>query len=94
MESFSDNNKLFKEYLRERYATDVTFQPSFRPSGSLQEGKKCFSGKHKLYGYKVQVSVTPNGFAICSSLHEPGSVSDLVIFKKMQWFHERALRKK
>ena len=39
------------------------------------------------------MSVTPNGFAICCSVHEPGSVSDLVIFREMQWFHRRAQRK-
>ena len=55
---------------------------------------KTFRVKHKLYGYKVEVSFTPNGFAICSSFHEPGSVSDLVIFRDMQWFHERVLCKK
>ena len=40
MKELSDKGKLFKEYPMARYATDVTFQPSFRPSGSLEEGKK------------------------------------------------------
>ncbi len=39
MKALSENNKLFKEYPMARYATDVTFQPCFRPSGSLEEGK-------------------------------------------------------
>ena len=94
MKTLSENYKLFKKYLMARYATDVTFHPSSRPSGSLEEGKKYFSGKHKLCGYKVEVSITLNGFAICSNLHEPGLVSDWVIFRDMQWFHERALHKK
>ena len=42
----------FKNYPIARYATDVTFQQSFRSSGSVEEGKLYFSGKHKLYGHK------------------------------------------
>ena len=62
-------------------------------SGSIEEGKKYFSGKHKLYGYKVEVSVLPCGLALGARLHEPGSVSDLVIFQQMQSFHRKQLRK-
>ena len=42
----------------------------------------------------MEVSVTPTGFAVSSSMHEPGSVSDLVIFQGMQFFHMRAQRKR
>ena len=83
-----------KTYPMARYTTDVTFQPDFRPSGSVKEGKRYYSGKHKLNGFKVEVSVTPNGFAVGSSMQEPGSVSDLVVFQEMQWFHRRIQRKK
>ena len=37
-----------KKFPFARYATDVTFQQGFRPSGSVREGKKHFTGKHKL----------------------------------------------
>ena len=84
----------FKNYPMARYATDVTFQQSFRPSGSLEEGKLYFSGKHKLYGYKTEVSVLLNGLAIGCSAHEPGSVSDLKIFEAMTSFHATQLRKR
>ena len=86
MKMLQNNKTLFKNYPMARYATDVTFQPSCRPSGSIEEGKKYYSGKHKLYGYKVEVSVTLNGFAVCSSMQEPGSVSEVVISQKMQFF--------
>ncbi|ETM35310.1 hypothetical protein L914_17756 [Phytophthora nicotianae] len=44
------------------YATDVTFQQSNRPSGSMAESMPWYSAKHKLYGFKVEVSVNPRGF--------------------------------
>ena len=83
----------FKNYPVARYATDVTFQQSFRPSGSVEEGKLYYSGKHKLYGYKTEVSVLPNGLALGCSVHEPGSVSDLKMFEAMLPFHSKQLRK-
>ena len=100
MTAVSDVGRLFRHFPVARYATDVTFQPSYRPSGSMQEGKKYYSGKHKQYGYKMEVSVLPNGMAIqwhsqvgCSK-HEPVSVSDLTLFQRMQYFHNKQLQKK
>ena len=87
------SNTTFQHFHMARYATDVTFQQSYRPSGSMAEGKKYFSGKHKLYGYKVEVSVLPNGFAIGCTKHHPGSVADLEIFRHNRIFHEEATRK-
>ena len=84
----------FKNYPMSRYATDVTFQQSFRPSGSFEEGKVYFSGKHKRYGYTTEVSVLPNGLAIGCRAQEPGSVSDLKIFEAMTSFHASQLRKR
>lgn len=84
MKMLHNNNNLLKNYPMKRYSMEVTFQPSYRPSGSIAEGKKYFSGKHKLYGYKVEVFVTVNGFEVSSSMKEPGSVSDLVVFRNMQ----------
>ena len=72
MKELHANGHILKNYPMARYATDVTFQPSFRPSGSIEEGKRYYSRKHKLYGYKVEASVTLNGFALGSSMHKPG----------------------
>lgn len=44
--------KLFTNSRYARYATDVTLQQSYRPSGSIQEGRKYLSDTHKLDGYK------------------------------------------
>ena len=91
--SLSISNKCFKYYPCVRYATDVTFQQSNRPSGSLEEGKEFYSGKHKLYGYKVEVSVLPIRLAIQCTDHFPGSVADINIFHKDMDFHKLALAK-
>ena len=83
MEPLKSKYRCFRKYPMARFSTDVTFQPIFRPSGSIEEGKKYVSGKHKLYGYKVEDSVLPCGMALGGSLHEPGAVFDLVIFQQM-----------
>ena len=42
----------------------------------------------------MEVSVTPTRIAVSSSMHEAGSVSDLVMFQSMQFFHRCAQRKR
>lgn len=46
----------------------------------------------KLYGYKVEVSVLPNGLQLCVSKNFPSSVSNIEIFKKMKPFHIGAIK--
>ena len=93
MDKLYESRRNFRQYPMALHATDVTFQPSFRPSGSMQEGKKYFSGKHNQYGYKIEVSVFPNGLALCCSEHEPGAVSDLTLFQRMHYLHTKQLKK-
>ena len=40
MKELHANGHVFKNYPMARYATDVTIQPAFRPSGSVEEGKR------------------------------------------------------
>lgn len=84
----------FSTFKYARYATDVTFQQSHRPGGSVQDGKKYYSGKHKLYGYKTEVSVLPCGLAINCTNHSPGSVSDFEMLRRNISFHKSATKKK
>lgn len=56
--SFEDI-KHFPSFPHSLYATDVTFQQCLKPAGPAHKDKLYFSGKHKLYGLKVQVSVLP-----------------------------------
>lgn len=64
MRELRDSNQTFSRFSHALYATNVTFQQAYRPNVSLKEGKIYFSGKHKLYGYVVEVSVLPNGLKI------------------------------
>ncbi|KAF0747311.1 hypothetical protein AaE_007771 [Aphanomyces astaci] len=82
---------LFRNFPYAKYATDVKFQPSNRPSGRFGEQKHYFSGKHKLYGLKIEASVSPEGLLVDMSAHEPGSVSDITMFRDRQDFHAAAL---
>ena len=93
MKKMIDTNALFRGYPMARYATDVTFQPSNRPSGNLSESKLYFSKNYGLYGYKIEASVLPNGMSMGCSAHEPGSVSDFRIFQDMRHFHKEQLKK-
>lgn len=70
-----------------RYSTDITFQQAKQPSGNIQEQNLYFCGKHKLYGYEVEVSVSPNGVVILKSNHHPGCISDRNILHRMRDKH-------
>ena len=75
-------DRAYSNFEYARYAVDVTFQKSNRPSGNISEGKRYLSGDRKLYGYKLELSVLPTGLAIGCMEHYPGSVSDLEIFRR------------
>ena len=93
MKVLSSKGKQFKHHPHALYITDVTFQKRNRQSGNHQESKRYFSTKHKLYGYKFEVSVLPSGLTRGSSLHRPGSVSDLTMFQEGFDWHENASEK-
>ena len=94
MNEMDENNQLFKHFPFCLKAIDVTFQQANRPSGNMQEGKVSFSGKHKLYMFKVEVAMRPNGFASAFSKHYPGSTSDLDIMHDRLEIHKRQLQKR
>ena len=87
------DHTIFDHHRHARYATDVTFQMANRPCGNHEEAKPYFSKKHGLYGYKVEMSVLPNGLAVMATEHYAGSVHDLEIFRRNLSFHKRSLRK-
>ncbi len=89
-----ENGTLFKTFFHALEAVVVTFQKSNRPSGNMQEAKIYFSGKHKLYGYKVEVAVGPNGLASAFSRHYPGSKSDINIMSRRMKKHQERPEKK
>ncbi|KAJ0391521.1 hypothetical protein ATCC90586_011485 [Pythium insidiosum] len=83
----------FQHYPQALYATDVKFQPAYRPSGRFTEQKVYFSAKHKLYGFKLECSVSLPGLAVDLSKHRPGSASDLTMLLDRVQVHRQMLRK-
>ncbi|ETL37701.1 hypothetical protein L916_10654, partial [Phytophthora nicotianae] len=83
----------FQNFPYARYATDVIFQQTNKPAGNMNEINPYYSGKHHLYGYKVEVSVLRNGFDVNCTDHTGGSTHDAAIFKDNVAFHARAMRK-
>ncbi|ETV97458.1 hypothetical protein H310_09387 [Aphanomyces invadans] len=81
MEQIHVSGRPFANYPYAKYATDIKFQPSHRPAGRFEEQKHYFSGKHKLYGLKIEASASPHGKLVGMSNHEPGSVSDVTMFR-------------
>ena len=75
------------------YATDVKFQQSNRPGGTFQDAKKYFSGKHHLYGLKVECSVSADGRCVDVTKHYAGSVTDASIFIENLDTHLQMLKK-
>ena len=76
-----------------KYALDVKFQNANRPNGTFMDAKRYFSGKHKLYGFKVECAVSPQGYAVYVSKHYPGSVNDKVICEQNISTHRKMLKK-
>ncbi|GMF42198.1 unnamed protein product [Phytophthora fragariaefolia] len=83
----------FRNYPYALYATDVKFQPAYRPSGQFAEQNTYFSEKHKLYGYKLECSVAYPGIAVDLSSREPGSKSDVTLFLERKDVHMEMLQK-
>ncbi|ETV64188.1 hypothetical protein H257_18887 [Aphanomyces astaci] len=93
MKNLIASGNQFKNFPFARYATDVTFQQTNTPFGSYAEKKHYYSGKHSLYGHKVEISVVPNGFAIFCTEHYKGSISDKTIFDENVDVHKAGLAK-
>ncbi|KAG2904668.1 hypothetical protein PC119_g20676 [Phytophthora cactorum] len=54
----------------------------------MAEVMPCYSGKRKLYGLKVEVSVNPQGLAINCSDHARGNTPDITMFRNNVEFHD------
>lgn len=81
MKFFFERGLRFGNFPEALYATDVTCQQAIRPNCSMTEAKPYFSPKHKLYGYKTEVSVLPNGMSCFLSDHYFGSIPEVTILR-------------
>ena len=93
MLSLIDKDFSFKNHPYALEAVKITFHQTDRPSSNMQEGETYFSGKHKLYGYKVEVFLLPTGIATAISKHYPGSIHDFTIFTRQHHAHKRRIAK-
>ncbi|KAE8963618.1 hypothetical protein PR003_g30429 [Phytophthora rubi] len=59
----------------------------------MAEALPYYSAKHKLYGYKVEVSVSSRGFAINCTEHARGNTHDITMFRLNEAFHHATQRK-
>ncbi|KAH9064850.1 hypothetical protein Ae201684P_003630 [Aphanomyces euteiches] len=80
MKTLLTTSKRIHRFPEVLYATDAKFQPTNRPSGTFDDAKRYFSGKHNLHGYKLEASVSPSGKYLLLSSHRPGAVFDLIMF--------------
>lgn len=85
---------LFYNFLYACYATNTQYQQANTLTGlSLAEAKRYFSEKHKMYGYKSELSVFPNIICISSCVYAPGSVAYITIFRGNFFWHLTAIGK-
>ena len=61
MKYLLDKGKGAQHHRLGRYARDVRFHHTNRPAGNHSKSNCYFSRAHKMYGYKVEVSVLPKG---------------------------------
>ena len=69
MSTLLQRNTTLRTYKGAWYATDFTLNISNWPAGNYAEAKSIFGSKHKLYGYKAEVSVLRNRLAIGLRVH-------------------------
>lgn len=91
MKRLVEEQRTFSIFSNARYATVVSSQQINRTSGHMQEGKVYFSGKHKLYGLKVDLSVLPVGRTVMCTNHYPRSVSDVTSMSLNRESHDSEL---
>lgn len=93
MSRYRLDSKPFQNFDCARYATGVSFQQRNRPPGNGFESKVYFAGKHRLYGFKVELSTLSSKLGIGCTAHYSGSVAELEVFWKNKDLHENASKK-
>jgi hypothetical protein len=76
-----DNEEKYKLFPDAKFVMDVTFQSIWTPTGTYEEKKVYFSGKHKMYGLKSQCIHNRKGLLVHCIPGQVGSTHDLTICK-------------
>ncbi|ETV68600.1 hypothetical protein H257_15413 [Aphanomyces astaci] len=72
---------------QERLIDTSSFNLQTDLPGRFAEPKHYFSGKHHLYGYKIEAAVSPDGRCVAMSTADPGSLHDLTIMNSRKHVH-------
>lgn len=75
------------------YATDMKFQRTFRPVGRFEEARRYFLDKLRLYGVKLEASITYLGICVHLSANQLSSTSDLTMFLNDKNIYLKMLKK-
>ena len=75
------------------YITNASVVEINKPGGDHLENRAYFSGKHKLYCLKDEVSVYPSGEACNWTVPVPGATADIALFRNNIKFHKRSTKK-
>lgn len=86
------DSELFQSFDFARYATDVTFHQSSRPTGDFSGGKAYFPGK-KCTGTRSKCPFLPSGMPTGCTAHYPECAGDLETIKENKAFYEKASKK-
>lgn len=76
VEDESEEDQLFPDA---KFVMDATFQPIWTPTGTYNEKKRYYSGKHKMYGLKSQCIHDRRGRVVHCIPGERGAVHDLTL---------------
>lgn len=53
LEVLEEKDKLFKDFPRVQYATNMSFRQSQKPIGAVIEAHPCYFRKHKFHSFKI-----------------------------------------
>lgn len=93
MQNLRHDDRNSKRFRFAQYAMDVTFQQANRRSGNIVEGTKHFSGTHRIYGHKGELSVISIDLCTGWTQRYPRSSAHFKIFWQNSDFHEGASKK-
>jgi hypothetical protein len=78
-EQIDDEDEEYEAFPKAKFVMDVTFQSIWTPTGTYDEKKLYYSGKHKLYGLKSQCIHDRKGRVVNCIAGERGAIHDLTI---------------
>ena len=93
MADLREKGATFENFPYARHATDVHFVHANRPIRGFEEARPYFSGKHYLYGLKVECSVVPTGQAVNWTHHHRGGMHDKDICEINLPYHRHSTKK-